>query len=82
MARKMNERTEGLRNFIERALKQVRAGDIQEAELTLVDLWNDVGCAYVCVNRQPRLAVGCPVPAYNAKRDGDYGNWLVSHNLD
>ena len=80
MARKMNERTIGLRNFIERALEQVRAVDMKEAELTLVDLWNDIGCAYVCVNKKTKKS--CPVPKYNAKRDGDYSAWLVANNCD
>ena len=80
MARKMNARTEGLRNFVQMALDKVRAGDMAGAEMTLIDLWNDVGGAYVCVMRKPKI--NGPVPNYNPKRDGDYHAWLVAHNCD
>jgi hypothetical protein len=80
MARKMNARTEGLRNFVQMALNKVKAGDIAGAELVLVDLWNDIGGAYVCVQRTPKI--NGPVPAYNPKKDGDYHAWLVAHNCD
>jgi hypothetical protein len=80
MARKMNARTEGLRNFVQKALDKVKAGDMAGAELVLVDLWNDIGGAYVCVQRTPKI--NGPVPPYNPKKDGDYHAWLVAHNCD
>lgn len=80
MARKMNARTEGLRNFVEMALNKVREGNVAEAESLLVDLWNDVGGAYVC--KMDKLKQMSPVPKYNAKRDGDYSSWLVANNCD
>lgn len=80
MARKMNARTEGLRNFVEMALNKVREGNMAEAENLLVDLWNDIGGAYVCKMDKPKA--GSPVPKYNAKRDGDYHRWLVANNCD
>jgi hypothetical protein len=81
MARKLNARTEGLRNFVQMALNKVKAGDMAGAELLLIDLWNDIGSSYVCVNRKPKLP-GCPIPKYNPKKDGDYHAWLVAHNCD
>ena len=80
MSRKMNARTEGLRFFVETALARVRAKDLEGAERTLVDLWNDIGSAYVCVQRTPKI--NGPIPTYNPKKDGDYHAWLVAHNCD
>lgn len=78
--RKMNPRTEGLKNFVQMALNHLERGDVSEAKLTLVDLINDIGGAYVCVNSKPRKVNS--LPKYNAKRDGDYSRWLVANNMD
>ncbi len=79
--KKLNDRTQGLKNFVQRALDQIQAGNVGEAELTLVDLINDIGGAYVCVMRKPRVNYG-PVGKWNPKRDGDYHSWLVRNNCD
>lgn len=81
MARKLNDRTQGLRNFVEMILADVRTKNIEGAERKLVDLWNDIGGAYVCVQRKPK-APGCPVPPYNPKKHGDYHAFLVANNCD
>ncbi len=78
--RKMNDRTQGLKNFVQHALDQIQAGEYVAAELTLVDLVNDIGGAYVCVNHKPK-SLG-PVGKYDPKRDGDYSGWAVRNNID
>jgi hypothetical protein len=80
MSRKLNNRTAGLRNFVEKALMKVREKDLAGAELVLVDLWNDIGCAYVC--KEPKRVTPSPVPNYDPKKDGDYNAWLIAHNID
>jgi len=77
---KLNNKTIGLRNFVELALAKVREGDIKEAELVLVDLWNDIGGAYVCVEKKPKY--NCPVPKFNSKKDGNYSQFLANNNID
>jgi len=73
--------TEGLRNFVQRALTQVKMGDYYEAEMTLTDLINDIGGAYVCMEKAKEPAPS-PVPLYDPKKDGNYSSWLVAHNID
>ena len=38
MARKMNNRTQGLKNFVQQALNQLEAGNVQEAKYTLMNI--------------------------------------------
>jgi hypothetical protein len=80
MARKMNPRTEGLKNFVQQALNQLERGDVSEAKYTLTDLINDIGGAYVCIDKKPKKSN--PGPKYDPKKDGDYSRWLVAHNMD
>jgi hypothetical protein len=81
MARKLNNRTKGLRTFVEMISAKLNSGDVEGTKLMLTDLWNDIGCAYVCIDRKPKLP-GCPVPPYNPKKHGDYHAFLVSNNCD
>jgi hypothetical protein len=80
MARKLNARTQGLKNFAQMALNQLEAGNVQEAKYTLMGLIDDIGGAYVCVDRKPKAS--SPVPKYDPKKDGDYRMWLVANNMD
>jgi hypothetical protein len=80
MTRKLNDRTTGLLNFVQHALDKVKAGDVKEAELVLIDLINDIGGAYVCVQRKPKKV--SPVGNYKAQEDGDYSGWLAANNID
>jgi hypothetical protein len=80
MARKMNARTQGLKNFAQMALNQLERGDVTEAKYTLQSLIDDIGGAYVCVDRKPKAST--PVPKYDPKKDGDYRTWLVMNNMD
>jgi hypothetical protein len=81
MARnKMNERTEGLKNFVQQALNQLREGNIKEAEYTLMNLVDDIGMAYVCKMNKPKTI--SPVGNYDSKTDGNYSDWLVANNID
>jgi hypothetical protein len=81
MARKLNARTQGLRNFVEMILADVRTKNIEGAERKLVDLWNDIGGAYVCKQPKP-MPTPCPVGKYDPKKHGDYHAWLVANNCD
>ena len=81
MARKMNDRTKGLRMFVEMIQARLGSGDVEGAKLMLTDLWNDIGGAYVCVQQKPKK-MSCPVPAYDPKKDGDYHAFLVRNNCD
>jgi hypothetical protein len=73
-------RTEGLRNFVQMALDHLEAGNVSEAKLTLTDLINDIGRAYVCKEKKTH---NCgPVGKYDPKTDGDYSRWLVRNNVD
>jgi hypothetical protein len=78
--RKLNNRTQGLKNFVQMALNHLENGNVSEAKLTLTDLINDIGGAYVCTNPKPKTTNN--LPKYNAKRDGDYSRWLVANNID
>ena len=80
MARKMNNRTQGLKNFVQQALNQLEAGNVQEAKYTLMGLIDDIGGAYVCVDRKPKVTNN--LPKYDSKKDGDYMSWLVANNMD
>jgi hypothetical protein len=80
MARKLNARTQGLRNFVEMIQRKLNENDVEGAKLLCTDLWNDIGGAYVCVQRTPKI--NGPVPHYDPKKDGDYHAWLVAHNCD
>jgi hypothetical protein len=77
--KKLNDRTQGLKNFVQRALDQLHAGNVGEAELTLVDLLNDIGGAYVCVMRKPKVTG--PVGKWNPKHE-TYLSFLVRNNCD
>ena len=72
--------TEGLKNFVALALNALERGQPEAAQLVLQDLWNDIGCAYVCVEDDP--GIPSPVPHYDPEVDGDYSSWLVSNNID
>ena len=78
--RKMNDRTQGLYNFLGIILGEIRKGNTEEADLKLVDLMNDIGGAYVCISKKPKKSN--PVPKYDPKKDGDYSRWLVANNID
>ena len=80
MARKLNDRTQGLKNFVQRALDQIKEGNSGEAELTLVDLINDIGGAYVCVMRKPKKS--SPVSGKWNPMKETYHAFLVRNNCD
>jgi hypothetical protein len=77
---KPKTRTDGLRNFVDMALQEVQAGNLAAAELLLVDLRNDIGGAYICL--EDPSSVRSPVPTYDPNTDGDYHRWLVVNNID
>lgn len=72
--------TEGLGNFVALIHNVLEDGGVEEAKRLLIDLHNDIGGAYVCLEREPE-AVGV-VGEYDSAVDGDYGDWLVSNNID
>ena len=41
-------RTAGLRNFVAMIANELEAGNAEAAKLLAIDLWNDIGSAYVC----------------------------------
>ena len=73
-------RNDGLRNFIAMAFNTLDSGNVEEAKMQLVDLWNDVGLAYDC--KEKIVEKLSPVPDYDAKTDGPYESWLVANNID
>lgn len=75
-----NNLTEGLKNFVAMAHNALERGDVESAKLLLQDLWNDIGCAYVCQEREEEKF--SPVPDYDPETDGDYSSWLVRNNID
>lgn len=72
--------TEGLKNFVAMISNALERGDISEAKYLAIDLYNDIGSAYVCEEKD--LEVPCPVPDYDPATDGDYSSWLVANNRD
>jgi hypothetical protein len=75
-----NNLTEGLSNFVAMIYNQLEQGNVEEAKLQLIDLYNDVGSAYVC-QEEPEEKMS-PVPDYDKELDGDYSSWLVRNNID
>ena len=72
--------TEGLKNFVALIQRRVAEGNLDAANCALVDLYNDIGFAYVCVEETPEPEF--VVPEYNPAEDGDYSSWLVANNID
>jgi hypothetical protein len=72
--------TDGLKNFVALIHREVVKGDLDTAERMLVDLYNDIGLAYVCdenPDHDDRV-----VPDYDPAEDGDYSFWLALNNID
>lgn len=72
--------TDGLRNFVAIIHAQLVNGHSDEAERMLVDLYEDIGGAYVCEEKKPEE--NNPVPDYDPVTNGDYSSWLASNNID
>ena len=77
---KPKDMTEGLGNFVAMIHHSLKNGNVEGALRLLEDLYEDIGGAYVCVERE--LEYPCPVPEYDPDVDGDYSSWLVANNID
>ena len=75
-----NNLTEGLQNFVAMAHNALERGEVESAKRMLQDLWNDIGCTYVCLENDP--GIPSPVPHYDPEVDGDYSSWLALNNID
>jgi hypothetical protein len=62
------------------AASKADAGDSQAVVTLLTSLIEDVGYYYSC--DETPISQTNFFPEYDAKRDGDYSQWLVSHNID
>ena len=77
---KPKDMTEGLGNFVAIIHHSLSNGNVEGALRLLVDLYNDIGSSYVCVEKEREES--CSVPEYDPDVDGDYSDWLVAHNID
>ncbi len=77
-----SNKTEGLQNFVAMAFNALERGEVDRAKFLLQDLWNDIGCIYVCKELDYEDLINSPVPDYDPEVDGDYSSWLVLNNID
>ncbi len=68
--------------YLARIQKTVELGDSAQANYMLTDLVDDLSSDRVKITQKKSAGKSCPVPAYDAAKDGDYSAWLVSRNID
>ena len=76
-----NNLTEGLSNFVAMIYNRLESGDIENTKLQLINLYNDIGFAYIC-QEESFDDIPSPIPDHDDEIDGDYSAWLVRNNID